>query len=240
MVAGLVGLVLIIFPQIDLAVSRLFFRPDATDPSVTFVLASVPWAQSAHDLVMHGSQALGVALTLAFFYCAIRLCRFGGLGTVQWLFLALALAAGPGVVANVIFKEHWGRARPAQIQDFGGSKQFTPPMVLSNQCSRNCSFVSGDPSAGFYLHTFAYVARRRQRTIFYGGIAIGLLIGVLRIAQGAHFFSDVLFSGAFMIATSAAIHALFYGVGATTAWWRCHVLPQKKEHELCPWTPTAP
>ena len=224
-----VGFLLIIFPGLDLAVSRQFFRPEETNHNLSFLLANTAFADVVHEGVQRMSQVLGVGLTAAFLYSAVRLRRLWGLGTVQWLFLALALAVGPGLVANVVFKETWDRARPSQIVDFGGVKHFTPPLVMADQCDHNCSFVSGDAAAGFFLHSFAYVARRRRTAIFYGGIAAGLLIGLLRIAQGAHFLSDVLFAGAFMIAATAGVHALLYGRGVTVAWWRAHVLPRRPE-----------
>ncbi len=221
---GAIGLALIIFPGIDLFTSRQFYLSDITDRSANFVLASVPAAIFGHEVVMRSFQALAVILVLGLLYSAIRLRPLLGLGAMKWLFLALALAVGPGLVANVWFKETWDRARPFQIEEFGGPLEFTPPLVLSNQCHHNCSFVSGDAAAGFFLHSFAYVARRRQRALFYGGLGVGLLVGLMRIAQGAHFLSDVLYAGAFMVATTAAIHALLYGRAATTAWWRCHIL----------------
>jgi lipid A 4'-phosphatase len=224
---GAIGLALIIFPGIDLFVSRQFFMSDVTDRSANFVLASEPVSIFAHEVVMRSFQALALALVGGFLYCAIRLRRLCGLGTLQWLFLALALALGPGLVANVLFKETWDRARPFQVEEFGGWLEFTPPLVLSDQCHHNCSFVSGDAAAGFFLHSFAYVARRRRRVIFYGGLGVGLLVGVMRIAQGAHFLSDVLYAGAFMVACTAAVHALLYGRAATAAWWRSHVLPAR-------------
>jgi membrane-associated PAP2 superfamily phosphatase len=223
-VIGAIGLALIIFPGIDLAVSRQFFMSDLADRSAGFVLASVPAGIFGHELVMRSFQALAVVLVCGFLYCAIRLRELFGLRTMQWLFLALALALGPGLVANVLFKETWDRARPFQVEQFGGWLRFTPPLVLSDQCHHNCSFVSGDAAAGFFLHSFAYVARRRQRLIFYGGLGVGLLVGLMRIAQGAHFLSDVLYAGAFMVAATAAVHAMLYGRATTIAWWRCHLL----------------
>ncbi len=109
------------------------------------------------------------------------------------LFLALSMLLGPGLMVNYVFKDHWGRARPAQIEEFGGNAHFTPPWVISNQCDKNCSFVCGHCSVGFALLAIAFVSRR-PRVWLFGAIATGATLGLMRIGQGGHFLSDVLFS----------------------------------------------
>ncbi len=223
---GLVGLALVMFPGIDLAVSRAFFRPEVSDPAFRFAFSDVPLARAIHDFAVYGPMGLGVLLVLAFFYCAVRTGTLWGVAARQWLFLVLALLIGPALIANLVFKDNWHRARPFQIEEFGGTSRFTPPLVMTtaNQCDHNCAFVCGDASAGFALTAFAYVARRRQRAVFWAGIGAGLLAGLVRIGQGAHFFSDVLYAGALILAVTAALHAAFWGWDATKAWWRAHVL----------------
>ena len=223
---GAVGLVLIMVPGIDLAVSRLFFLPGVEDRTLRFAFNDAPLAQAVHDGAIIGAVVLGALLLLAFLWCAVRLCKLWELGPVQWLFLLTALVVGPGLMANLVFKDNWHRARPVQIEEFGGASRFTPPLVIADakQCDRNCAFVCGDASAGFYLTAFAYVARRRQRAIFWAGIGAGALTGLVRIGQGAHFLSDVFYAGILILAVTAALHALFWGRAATVSWWREHVL----------------
>ncbi|MGH7125190.1 MAG: phosphatase PAP2 family protein, partial [Stellaceae bacterium] len=64
-------------------------------------------------------------------------------------------------------------------------------------CERNCSFVSGHAAAGFGLVAFSFLTldRRRRRVLRAGAVAAGSLIGLARMAQGAHFLSDVVFAG---------------------------------------------
>ncbi len=223
---GLAGLALVMFPAIDLGVARLFFLPGAADPTLRFAFNGAPLAQAIHELAIFGPMVLGLGLLLGFLWCAVRLRPLWGLGTMQWLFLLTALAVGPGLTANLLLKDNWHRARPLQIEEFGGASRFTPPLVMAEakQCDHNCAFVCGDASAGFYLTAFAYVARRRQRAIFWAGIGAGLLTGLVRIGQGAHFLSDVLYAGALILAVTAALHALFHGRAATAAWWRRYAL----------------
>ena len=42
-----------------------------------------------------------------------------------------------------------GPARPKHIVAFGGSKLFTPALQPTDQCKRNCSFVSGEACSVF-------------------------------------------------------------------------------------------
>ncbi len=226
---GLIGLALIMFPGIDLGITRLFFLPGVEDPTLRFVFNTVPLAGAIHDLAIYGPMVLGLGLLLGCLWCAIRRRQLAGLGTLHWLFLLLALLAGPVLMANVVLKDNWHRARPVQVEEFGGASRFTPPLVMSDakQCDRNCAFVCGDASAGFFLTAFAYVAQRRRRAIFWAGIGAGALTGLVRIGQGAHFFSDVVFAGALILAVTAALHALFWGRAATIAWWREVVLRER-------------
>lgn len=131
----------------------------------------------------------------------------------KWLFLAVCLAMGPGVVANLSFKDQWGRPRPRDIVEFGGTKTFTPAFSPSNQCTRNCSFVSGEAASIFTLFfALAFMWPARWRLLVVTGLAAGSAAGLIRIAQGAHFVSDVVFAGVFMALTVVAIHAVFEAI----------------------------
>ena len=108
-------------------------------------------------------------------------------------FLLLALLLGPGLLVNTIIKDNSiGRARPSQIIDFNGTQTFTPAFVYSGQCKKNCSFVSGHAAMGFYFIALAWVFA--SPTAFYSGVFIGTLTGLVRIMQGGHFLSDVIFA----------------------------------------------
>ena len=100
--AGAVGLALIFFPGIDLGFSRLFFMPGFTDPSRSFIWRGLPLVDKIHEAVVSGSFSLA-ALFGAGLLCAAAMRRpILGLGTMQWLFLATALAVGPGLMLSLI------------------------------------------------------------------------------------------------------------------------------------------
>jgi len=107
------------------------------------------------------------------------------------LFLFLVMAVGPGLLVNEVFKAESGRPRPSQVQEFEGTRDFVAAFEPSDQCDSNCSFVSGHAAMGFFFLAFAWVLRDRRW--LYWGALIGLLVGLGRVMQGAHFLSDVLF-----------------------------------------------
>jgi lipid A 4'-phosphatase len=138
-----------------------------------------------------------------------------------WLFLFLGLLIGPGFVANVVFKDHWGRARPREVVEFGGTAAFSPAFYIRKECSINCSFVSGDASFGFYLPAFAFVApSRRSRRVFWSAMALGSLFAAARVIIGAHFLSDILFAAFFMLIVNTLLHSAMFGRKKTAKCWK--------------------
>lgn len=117
-------------------------------------------------------------------------------------FIVLAGALGPGLVVNSGFKENWQRSRPYQVQPFGGTQQFTRAAVMTDQCDNNCSFVSGHVACGFFLVSLMLVSRKRHVLWGTSGVAAGLTIGFARMADGAHWLSDVLWAGPITLMTS--------------------------------------
>ena len=107
-------------------------------------------------------------------------------------FLLAVLLLGPGLVVNGILKEQVGRARPDQVTAFGGEQRFTRAFQVTDQCESNCAFTSGHASIGFYFISLAWVFRRPP--LIAPGILLGLGLGMLRIVQGRHYLSDVVFS----------------------------------------------
>ncbi len=121
-----------------------------------------------------------------------------GKRATQWrlplAFVVLAVTVGPGLVVNGVFKDNWQRARPYQVQPFGGTQQFTRAAVMTDQCNSNCSFVSGHVACGFFLASMMLVDRRRRTAWGVAGLISGFTIGFARMADGAHWLSDVLWA----------------------------------------------
>lgn len=192
-------------PGIDLWTSGLFYEPGRG-----FVLAHWPPALFISDLVpwIAWGVALLLALAALWLYMVGRpLWRFD---RKALLFVFAAVTLGPGLLVNTVLKDHWGRARPAQIERFGGLHHFTPAPLPASQCPSNCSFASGHAALGFGLVAFAFLlpAGAPRRRAGLAVLAFGAFIGLDRIAEGRHFLSDVVFAG-----------LLVYGTTAVLFWW---------------------
>ncbi|MCB2081446.1 MAG: phosphatase PAP2 family protein, partial [Rickettsiales bacterium] len=187
----------ITFPQIDLWVSGLFYQANAGG----FTLREAMLPETVHRMVPVITVVTFALLVLAYIVKSQRPNAFPLLTRRALLFLILALLIGPGLVVNSIFKENWGRARPVNIEQFGGEKTFTPAWIVSDQGGK--SFSSGDAAVGFFFAAFAYLySGRKCRQVFLAGVGFGLLLGLVRIVMGGHFLSDVLFSGIFVLLTN--------------------------------------
>lgn len=183
------ALAFLAFPGLDIAASGLFYRPDTG-----FILRHDPILAAIRGN-LEVPLAIFLILSLAYLAWATwrgSMTRFGDKRR-QVIYLILVLVVGPGLLVNSVFKDNWGRARPMDVQAFGGPDRFTSAWVLSDQCDRNCSFVCGDASVGFALIAPAFISRRPRRWLA-AGIVAGGLLGIMRIGQGGHFLSDVVFS----------------------------------------------
>ena len=101
----------------------------------------------------------------------------------------------------------WGRVRPNEIIEFEGEYFFTPWYQISNQCSSNCSFVSGDAAVGFSLIVFYFIIKKE--IYLWAALFVGLFVGLVRISEGGHFFSDIIFSCLIIFLFNFLIH-LYY------------------------------
>lgn len=177
---------LVAFPGIDIRISSMFFDHG-------FYMASEGWARLLHDSV-RGFIAFSTA-AVAGIYVFNRLSKRNlfAIDGRKVAYLVLVLILGAGLIVNVALKDHFGRARPRDIVEFGGSEQFTPAFVISDACDHNCSFSSGDSAGAFFALAFMLVAGRK-RGISTAGVGFGVLVSASRIASGAHFFSDTVVS----------------------------------------------
>lgn len=174
------------FPAIDIDISRIFF-------DAGFHLKELWWYTPARDALAYFIWLSLAAIVAICVYNRLSKRNLCGICVKKVGYLFLVLILGAGLIVNVMFKDHFGRARPRDIEEFGGSKRFTPAFVISNECTANCSFSSGEGAAGFFSLALA-MALSRRREVFLAAVAIGSLVSLSRIAAGAHFFSDTVVS----------------------------------------------
>ncbi|MFA6197511.1 MAG: phosphatase PAP2 family protein [Sulfurimonas sp.] len=180
------SLVFIFFPQIDLFVSSLFYDGNSFP-------ANGMWMEK---IFYYSVQPLIIAFALS--TLAIFAYNFFTKNTVLnvnakvVLYLLLVLGVAPGLIVNATLKDNWGRARPAETTNFGGTKEFTPAFIPSNQ--GGYSFSCGHNAAAFSLIGFALLARKRRELWMGLALSYGVFVSIARVAAGGHFLSDVVTS----------------------------------------------
>jgi lipid A 4'-phosphatase len=221
--AGIVGILAAIlfagWPELDLAVSRLF---NIGPRNFLFTQSDfVAVLRRAFELV---TWAAGIAAIAGIVLALAKGKSLFRLSLKEWVFVALVLITGPGLIANTLLKDNWSRPRPTQVVDFGGQATFKPVLNRGGSCERNCSFISGEASSIFALgFAAAMLARRRRAAWMAGAVISGCVIGLIRIGEGGHFLSDVIFAGVIMALDVALMHRLVFQVVAprarSEAWW---------------------
>ncbi|MGB1876225.1 MAG: phosphatase PAP2 family protein [Rhodospirillaceae bacterium] len=191
---GFAGLVSV-FPVLDLWASGLFFNHSTSI-----------WTPRS-NLMQFARSGVPPLIIGALLFCLVLWLAGKILGQQFWDmsgrkagFLLLTILLGPGLIVESLLKVYSGRARPRDITVFGGEEPFTPAIWLAESCSRNCSFVSGHAALAFWVTAFAFlfpVGQRRPLLVM--GVVFGLLMGLARMAEGAHFLSDILFAGIIVV-----------------------------------------
>jgi lipid A 4'-phosphatase len=192
------SLLLAAFTGIDLGISRLFYDGG-------FYMADQPWTRWLHRSVRYFIVTVMVSVLAIYLFNRLSKRRLLAIDGRKVVYLFLVLILGAGLIVNVALKDHFGRARPRDIEEFGGSQHFTPAFVIADGCDRNCSFASGD-SAGAFLSLALILAVGRNRKAATAGIGFGVLVSAARIASGAHFFSDTVVSFFVMLIVADALH----------------------------------
>jgi membrane-associated PAP2 superfamily phosphatase len=211
-VAAVAGVLFGVYPQLDLQVSSSFFDLH----SHQFRLNNQPWVMFTRDVARWLVALIAAPAVLALVGKLILPERRALIGGRAALLMLVTLALGPGVLANIVLKDHWGRARPLDLIEFGGTYPFIPWWDPRGDCRDNCSFIAGEPSGAFWTLAPAALIPPQWRLLAYGGaLAFGAVVGLMRIAGGGHFFTDVVFSGVFMFLITWTAQGLLFRWPAT-------------------------
>lgn len=189
--------------SLDITTAALFYAPGQGDSL---------WPEENRglwELLYQAAPVLALVLLLG----ALAVLAFSGSGSGkallrrQALFVLLSVILGPGLVVNLILKDHYGRPRPRQIEPFQGHLSYQPPGMPGVEGK---SFPCGHCSVGFVVWVFYFLNRRYRPRLAYAllvlALGLGGLTGVSRMAAGAHFLSDVLWSGFLSFAVCAVLY----------------------------------
>lgn len=182
------SLFFVLFPGVDLEISSLFFQEHFLSRHETL------WVYFLYYSVKYVIIVTMAAFLILWAYNHFKHKTVGNVNGKVVLYLLLVLALGPGLIVNALLKENWGRARPADIIQYHGEKTFTPAFVMSDQCEKNCSFSCGHAAGAFFMMAPAMLLHRRRKSALALAIFYGVSVGIARIAEGGHFFSDVVVS----------------------------------------------
>ena len=208
LIALIAATLLCVLSDVDIRASSMFYRPGVGFP----IGNRQPW-RFLYRYGEYPTFAIGSVAILLVIAGFVRpsLARFRR----QASFLVLLLIIGPGIVANSIFKDHWGRPRPRQLVMFGGSMPFHQPWQ-PGPVPKNASFPAGHPTVAFYLSAPYFILREKKRyqSLFWlwGGILYGFVMGMARIIQGGHFVTDVIWSAGVVYLTAIVLSYLLLDV----------------------------
>ena len=180
--------IFIVYPELDLSISSLFF--DSAKGVFLYKDNFVLWIVKKSVSVILLSILLGAFLRILFVF-------FKKLNESEYrkpLIVILFIMLIPVFFVHFLAKDSYGRARPYELKEFGGSAYYTAPMQVSRECYADCSFPSGHSAAAFSIVVLALVFYGMSGKIILFSVLYGALVGFARVMVGDHFLSDVVFS----------------------------------------------
>lgn len=209
------GLVFGVLPSLDLDVARVFYGiKDASGNAFAWRIS--PALLLAHDIALKAGFVLLIPIAVLLLAKLLfpRLRMF--VSARASVFLIVTMLLGPGLLVNVVLKDHWGRPRPIDVTPFGGTEHFVPWWDPRGDCPNNCSFVSGDVSTvAWTFAPAALVPGLWQPLAFAGAFALTAFMAAIRIMAGGHFPSDAILAGVFTYLLIWLAYALIYRWPAT-------------------------
>ena len=199
-----IGTLIFRITDLDLQIQRVFFTEEdgwflSELPMVKFIYAYSNIPALIIAVLSLLALALGFSLQRLVIYRKIA------------LLLVLVMVIGPGIIVNSILKDHWGRPRPRNVTEFEGTMEYLK-VGEKGIAGKAKSFPCGHASMGFYFFTLYFILRSklRQLALLFLGIALigGTGIGLVRMIQGGHFASDVLWTGGLVYLTSLGTYYL--------------------------------
>jgi lipid A 4'-phosphatase len=190
-ITAFLALLLVIFPELDVSFSELFFSIEKN----SFIYKKKFLVYQIYKLLPWLTKLFVLVCVIYLVYITIKYRSLKKIIRSGVFFLFITAIVSPGLIVNEGFKENFGRARPNQIEEFNGTKDFTRAFKISNQCEHNCSFSSGHAAMGYFFSAIAYTTSLLYfNRIYIAGVVFGSIVGLSRIMMGGHFLSDVVVS----------------------------------------------
>src|SRR4051812_35119798 len=214
-IAAVTAVIFGLLPSLDLKTAGLFYGfADAGGNMFAWRLS--PTLMLVHNIALNAGFVLLIPIVAALLAKLLFPSMRMFVSPRATVFLIVTMLLGPGLVVNFALKDHWGRPRPIDVTQYGGTEHFVPWWDPRGECPNNCSFVSGDVSTVAW--TFAPAALLPtpwQPLAFAGAFALTVFMCVIRVMAGAHFPSDAIFAGVFTYLLIWLAYALIYRWPAT-------------------------
>ncbi|ARP89198.1 acid phosphatase [Bordetella genomosp. 9] len=181
---------------LDMAIARMFFDGQAN---------AFPWRDSrlleliAHRIVL----VLPVGLAVGALAAAVASHWFHVLRPWRGALWAIVLTCALGQVVISQLKHYTALPRPYNLDVFGGYAHYPQHFWAVNRKEAGGALPSNHAGAGYamlalYFAGWALGSRTWRWAGLAAGIAAGLLFSLVRIMQGAHFFSQTLWAACVM------------------------------------------
>jgi lipid A 4'-phosphatase len=216
------GVVFTIFPQFDVWVAHLFYNMS----SRKFVLSPLGAAEYVRRAAMWIAWGFAVPAIVALIVKLIRPDKRLLMSGRAVIFLLSTILINAILLPDVVVKHHWGRPRPIATTEFNGSQTFKPWWKAHNGDWHNTSFFSGEAATAFWTYAPAALAPPSLRPLtFTAATVFGLTTGILRMAFGAHYASDIIAAGL------AAFLVVWIGYALIYRW----NISRMTDHEIDRW-----
>jgi lipid A 4'-phosphatase len=177
-----------------------------------------PWA----EFYRYGEYPAVIMAIAAFvFYVLLRANKFSVQYSKPCLVIVLTVILGPGLLVNGILKSCWGRPRPVDTIEFGGTASYRSIFNPAGPGGGK-SFVCGHCANAFAIASggsfFPYFPRLAG--LFTGfGLSLGIIGSFARIAQGGHYLSDTVWAGIIVLAIIAWLYFCVFKIPAISRYY---------------------
>jgi lipid A 4'-phosphatase len=214
-IGAIAAIVFALVPSLDLSIARIFYGVGDASGNM-FAWRISPTLLLVHDIALNAGFILLIPIVAALLLKIVSPRLRMHVSARAAVFLIVTMLLGPGLLVNVVLKDHWGRPRPIDVTQFGGAEHFVPWWDPRGDCPNNCSFVSGDvATVAWTFAPAALVPSLWQPLAFAGAFALTGLMAAIRIMAGGHFPSDAIFAAVFTYLLIWLAYGLIYRWPAT-------------------------